>query len=1003
MISTADEVALLFPELATREELDALFRSLSDGDVEEVLGRPEGVAVPLDASVPGCSAPPADEATLPFGEWLFSVVAVPVAAFDARLASLTILADPTGARLELLSTLHGLLFNEAIRTLVAELHAARDRGELTGRTPEERYDAFLARLRELHVRADLAARHGRLIHRLVGKATRVLGYVIEVLDATTQESAALTELFPEIGAALRVNRVVVGRGDSHRGGRTVAMLELAGGHTLVFKPRDLHIDLAFQRLLRAVNDELGIGLRTLRVHATPSGGWSEFVQRGELGTADAEAYYRDIGRLTAVLHLIDGRDVHFENVVCDGRNPVIVDLETLLHPRPLRGVEHGDGSATQRATDLLAASVCAIGILPSVVAHEELTGEPALNVGAVGYVPGAVAPFRSFALRNRCRDDLHIEFSFQNVDAEAGVPALAREPGVAESASAQVQAGFVEIYDWALRRRSTLRQLVAEQFEDVTIRYIHNPTYFYVQLLRMATHPSFQGVGPEARIVLHRVGLRRPDSDPRLTRAELTDLLDGDVPYFVASASSRSVTTSTGVEIEDCLEVSPMDGVLAKIDAAGPEDRDRQLTLVAMSFMSKYDPSGDLTGTRLAEPGSTTRVRPGDALQAATEIGEHLARTMVRSTDPRFPSTWVGPLVTTSDAQFWQPGNLGYDMYGGITGIALYLAQLAQLTGRRDFADAARSVVEPLAVQLDLDVWRETGFPCGGFGGLGGVAYVTARVGTALDDPHLIAAGVRGIGAVGSLVDADNQLELMSGSTGAIAVALRLHALATDDEGRRLCLETARAAHAHLRSRHAAWTGEGELYAGFAHGVAAMHSYLRILSLTGGDEEAAADADRLLALERGLRDPESGRWFVSSRRDRTASGWCNGSAGLLLARLLSLRAGHPADAVTLRETEVLLDDVVRNGFGNDITMCHGDLGSLEVLRLAAEVLDDPALAARVHSTAAQLHDRQLATFRSVPRSRFALVDSIFLGAAGAGHALLRSCAPEDVPAFLWFD
>uniref|UniRef100_UPI0028EE1224 type 2 lanthipeptide synthetase LanM family protein n=1 Tax=uncultured Cellulomonas sp. TaxID=189682 RepID=UPI0028EE1224 len=772
MYTTVDDVARLFPELATREELDDLFRALSDGDVEDVLSRPAAATQPLDASpsTPGV----AEDAELPFGEWLFSVVAAPVADFDRALARASIVADPSLVRREVVAALHSLLFNEAVRTLVAELHATRDRGELRGGTSEERYDDFLARLRDPQVRSDLAARHGRLLGRLQTKASQLLGYVIEVLDATTRESAALSALFPEIGPSPSVHRLVVGRGDSHRGGRTVAMVELVGGHTLVYKPRDLRIDLAFQRLLAAVDGELGLGLRTLRVHATPSGGWSEFVRRGELAPADADAYYRDIGRLTAVLHLIDGRDVHFENVVCDGRNPVVVDLETLLHPRLSRAAEHGDGSATQRATDLLAESVCAIGILPSVVAHEELTGEPALNVGAVGYVPGAVAPFRSFVLRNRGRDDLRIEFSFQSVDEEAGVPALPRAPGVAESASAQVQAGFVEVYDWALRRRSTLRALVAELFGDVVVRYIHNPTFFYAQLLRMATHPSFQGDGPQARIVLHRVGLRRPETDPRVTRAELTDLLDGDVPYFVASASSRSLTTSTGLQIEDCLEACPLDGVLAKIDAASAEDRDRQVALVAMSFMSKYDTSGDATGTRLAPRGASARPGPGRAVAAATEIGEHLARTMIRSTEPRFPSTWVGPLVTSSDAQFWQPGNLGYDLYGGITGIALFLGQLAQVTGRGDLAGAARSVVEPLADQLDLDVWRETGFPCGAFGGLAGVAYVVARVGTALDDPDLVAAGVRGMGAVGSLVDADNQLELVAGSTGAIAVALRL-------------------------------------------------------------------------------------------------------------------------------------------------------------------------------------------------------------------------------------
>ncbi len=81
-------------------------------------------------------------------------------------------------------------------------------------------------------------------------------------------------------------------------------------------------------------------------------------------------------------------------------------------------------------------------------------------------------------------------------------------------------------------------------------------------------------------------------------------------------------------------------------------------------------------------------------------------------------------------------------------------------------------------------------------------------------------------------------------------------------------------------------------------------------------------------------------------------------------------------------------------------MCHGDLGNLEILALAAEILGTPGLADRVGrltgGVLASIHEHGW---------RYGLlglgeVPGLMLGLAGIGYGLLRLGAPERVPSVL---
>src|SRR5262249_5698374 len=171
-----------------------------------------------------------------------------------------------------------------------------------------------------------------------------------------------------------------------------------------------------------------------------------------------------------------------------------------------------------------------------------------------------------------------------------------RLPLTAAEVSAQVGAGFTEIIDWIIAHRAGFVALVEELFTGVGLRYLHNPTMFYGQMLRMCTHSSVLTY-PEARhILLHRVALRRRDAPAVIARAEHRDLTLRDVPYFTFRSDSTELFDSDGASLGFVLDEPPLRAAVEKIQALTPDERDAQLTLISCSFVNKLPGESDQTG-----------------------------------------------------------------------------------------------------------------------------------------------------------------------------------------------------------------------------------------------------------------------------------------------------------------------------------------------------------------------------------------------------------------------
>ncbi len=393
-------------------------------------------------------------------------------------------------------------------------------------------------------------------------------------------------------------------------------------------------------------------------------------------------------------------------------------------------------------------------------------------------------------------------------------------------------------------------------------------------------------------------------------------------------------------------------------------------------------------------------------LETAVGIGRRLADEAIWH-DGR--CNWVGasPEEGPGGSLLITYAALGPDLYGGTSGVGLFLAELYAATGEERLRRTALGALRQALGSVDgLSPDVRPALYAGGLG----VALAVALAATRLGEEHLLAAA-EPLTRVAPLPDAER--DLMSGDAGAVVALLALAELLREERVRERALAfganllaTAVRERQTLSWRSRALAGTPRL-TGLSHGAAGGALALLELWRTTDAREYLLAAEQAFTYERELFDPEAGNWpdlrstagGPSARRSFVAL-WCHGAPGISLSRLraFELDVGAPA----LAEAHVALDTTRRAvdaelARGGNFSLCHGLAGNAEILlhgaaALGAERGGDGALA---HRVAAEGIERYAA--RGLPWPCGTVegeTANLFLGLAGIGRFYLRLHEPE---------
>lgn len=898
------------------------------------------------------------------------------------------------------------------RTLVLELHVARLQELLSGATPEERFASFIDRLRDRAASAAILQEYAVLARLAVQELDLWVAASLEFLEHLAADGPLLVATFFGGRDPGPLTSLDGGAGDRHRGGRAVRIASFASGARLVYKPRSLAVDTHFQEVLAWLNATGGLPpFRTLRILDRGLYGWMEHVAAAGCASREEVAlYHRRLGGLLALLYVLEATDCHFENLIAAGDQPVVVDLEALFHPRvEVREAPRPDERLGGQA---LAESVLRIGLLPFRVGDsDEALGA---DLSGVAIVAGRPTPLPVLQWEGIGTDEMRVVRERVPMEGGRNRPALdGREMEAAEFQD-DMAAGFAEVYHLLARRREEVLALL-DRFAGDPVRAVLRSTRIYGLLLSESFHPDVLRDALDRDQVFDRLWIGVADQPvlARVVAAEHRELQAGDIPAFSALPSSLDLWTSGEERIPGFFRETALAAARRRLLGLGEEDLRRQLTLLRLSLGTQLLNRDDVTWSRyapvdLGPPLGSSELRER-LIGHARAVGAWFEKMVLR--DERH-ATWIGLDFRN---RVWSLTPSPEDLYAGLPGIALFLGYLGAVTGDAPWTRLARAAVASLITRLDLDGAADAGpSSIGAFIGWGGPIYTAACLGALWRDADLLAAAERMVERIPSRIEQDEDLDVVGGAAGAI---LGLLALGQVMAGSSRPLEVAVLCGEHLLSRsHFVDPGLGWLtrlaterpQVGLSHGNAGIGLALVELAGASGDARFLDAGLAAFAWEREAFWPELERWLAGGGdqppplESTVAMAWCYGAPGVGLSRLRALPHVHDPEArrALRAEVEDALRQTVSHGFGQNHCLCHGDLGNLDFLLQARQVLG--------RSDLDEVIDRQTRTvLASIERDGWLCgtrgdVESPALmnGYAGIGYGLLRLAAPRRVPSVL---
>ncbi|AKQ65936.1 Lanthionine biosynthesis protein LanM [Myxococcus hansupus] len=891
------------------------------------------------------------------------------------------------------------------RTVVLEMHRARSQAPLEGATPQERFSRFVAGLSQPKRALELLCDYPVLARLVIQQLDFWEETSLEFLGRLAADFPAIREAFSPQQAPGRLVEVTSGLGDSHERGRTVRVLRFESGFRVVYKPRAMGIDARFGELLEWLNARGAPQLRAVRVIQRQHHGWAEFVAARPCTTRDEVArFYQRQGSFLALLYALNGNDIHRENLIAAGEHPVLVDLESLC------GADYGHSTPDtydSTAEYEIDNSVMRVMLLPFF--HEGLERQ-FTDMSGIGGDASQTSVHPTATWKNWGTDEMHLVYQRHEMPAATNRPSINGDDINPLQFAQDLEEGFVGMYKLLLDSRQDLLTEGSPllRMRGTEVRTILRASQFYAFILRDSAHPDLlrDALDRDAHQDRMWFGIQRSkfaEQSLRLIPHEVEELWHGDIPVFRNQFESRELVSSLGRAVPDFFSRSGFETVQARLGALGDEDLQHQLWFVRASLTALASGLEQQT-QQYPMPRNVMDVTREQVLDAALRVGERLVRSARHG--PHGVS-WIGLAWTSTKGWWLRP--LEYDLYSGLPGVALFLGYLGAVTDRPEFTELARGAMHTLRRQLERRP-RMVQY-LGGYDGWTGILYAWTHLATLWNDSELMRAAVGLLPAIGAMVTQDKELDLLRGSTGAIAPLLGLHRASGEPQA----LELARKAGDRLLET-ARDIGKGKAWliaasptralTGFSHGAAGMAWALAELHGATRDARYRDMALQAVAFENDHYVPARRNW-IDLRPEHLPeppqfmSTWCHGAVGIGLARLRMMR--HIESPVLREDTQAALHTAVHDGLRLNHCLCHGDLSVLELLAAASRELDPerwrPTLQRTTNMVIASIQEQGFQGGVPLKVETPGLMD----GLAGIGLGLLRLAAPDQVPSVLTLD
>ena len=714
------------------------------------------------------------------------------------------------------------------RPMAVELNIARIQGTLHGDATQDRYRSFIEAIARPEGLA-LFFKDYPVAARLF--ATAIQNWTRAINDLFMRLNTDFPSIQLHFGNGEEIGRLVhlsPPLSDPHHFGQSARKLTFESGLSLVYKPRSLLAERAFNKFIEWMNlNDPPLALRSYKMLNRSTHGWVEHIARSGCRTVQGiNRFYTRVGMLSFLSYVFGVADLHYENIIAAGEHPIIVDLETILHPRMT--ISDRDDSEDK------ALRIIYKGVLQSAFLPRWSLGEldrRGYDVSGVAGEGNQELPFRHSVWRNLGTDQLAIDLQYGRTLGLENRPILNGEQVSAEGHIDYVIEGIRAMGEWTMRNRSVLLQDAGplEAFSNVEVRYLFRFSQVYERWRARTLDPDCLGDGAERSIRLDIASQKMRGPNPShllsIARVERESLFRLDVPRFSAKTSSKSLDLPNGDILKNVFDEPSYCSLISGISNLTPSIVDNQVLLAQGALTARF--LGHTASSTSSVKSNTGHETFDDAylLTKVRSIADELRRGAIFGRDGT--ATWIGveylPLYKTFQ---FQP--LSETLFGGRSGVALFLAAVASITrddACRAVATAAAKSIVPSLIENRLSERRNRG----GYTGLGSVIYALGKLAVLLESEELLVSATRLTDEVCGVNPDENRFDIATGCAGLILALLQLYSVSTKSSH----LQLASAWGDHLLKHRNPSSKFTETDLNFAYGALGIgYSLLRLFEVT---------------------------------------------------------------------------------------------------------------------------------------------------------------------------
>ena len=922
-------------------------------------------------------------------------------------------ADLRTGLLKLLTDLYApLLYSK----LVAILKECTPDGKLpvtNATTGTAQFDKFLEDLR-VNGLAALYEEKPVLLRLTATIVRQWIDTTAELMTRLHYDISEIKAVITQSASNVKVQAITTELSDPHNFGHSVRIITFEDQTRLVYKPKDLRLDVAWHDLIIILNaSSPPIDLKPVKTIACHEYGWTEFIDHASCeSTNDVELFYRRSGAWLSVFHLFASSDMHFENILACGAHPVPIDLEMILQASTPEAAQEVPETAAQiQASQRVVNSVLMVGMLPS---YAKSPDNKIFDAGGLNALKGSMP----VGVWKNINTDAMRWTHVPNISTES--PNIPHVKGQYAQLGDYLPAfikGFEQYSHFLLKQREAIGvSTLLDPFSKLPVRkVIRNTRFYYMLLQRLKDHRNMtDGVTWSAQAEFLS---RLADWDAKedllwpLQHAERIALVNLNVPHFVSPSDEDAVSAITGHRTRT--------GALPGLNRAKMRftqwstleiQRQVEIIKISTSFVNKVSAAADekylfKRKIKKSTQGLDSTSLAAEATQIAATIAQH-------ATIKNKSAAWIG-LDWLGNSEVAQLVPLGPDLYNGSSGIAVFLAAQARYANdslSQDLALKALAAVRLQIKQPSAARWAR-GLGIGGASGLGSIIYALTLVSECLAEPALLRDALTVSSLFSNeLIGADRSLDVISGSAGGILGLLALHRKTQSNDvlakaiacGEHL-LRQPRRGEAGRRSWAVLGISQSPL-TGFSHGAAGFAYALTSLAKVSGREEFEFAAQECVAYEDSCYNSDLFNWPDLRTTDEPAfpSQWCHGAIGIGLARAASCRLGSAKVETIVSAIDHAVQNTTANWPLQSDTLCCGTLGTIEFLAEAGDTLHQPTLR--------QVSDERLAQIITNRHEQgdYALNTGgvgfnlgLFRGLSGVGYTILRRLDPRLPNVLIW--